>query len=148
MQVFVPSSEDEDEDTDPELVTVLPAVSPATPGDDRSTRPVYGISTVPSKGILKQPSEKFAEEPNPFREGVAPAKDAHMEGVPSGARWTKIDRKLISPRALEIGKERFEETPTSVIVLRVLSKAEIQRYALFTHQMRRSYLMTSFIVKC
>ncbi|KAI0838271.1 hypothetical protein F5Y06DRAFT_54214 [Hypoxylon sp. FL0890] len=91
----------------------------------------------PIKGILKPPSAKFPEEENPIREGVAPHKDdKSKKGVPPGARWTKINRKLINPAALEIGKERFEVRDDFVIVLRVLSKEEIQAYATATAQIR------------
>lgn len=90
----------------------------------------------PPKGILKPPRDKFPEEPNPVREGVAPAKDAHKKGIPPGARWTKIDRKLVNPAALEAGKERFEERPDFVIVLRVLTKEEVQAYAVKTQEIR------------
>ncbi|THC87984.1 hypothetical protein EYZ11_012571 [Aspergillus tanneri] len=90
----------------------------------------------PPKGILKPPRDKFPEEPNPVREGVAPLKDAHKKGIPPGARWTKIDRRLVNPGALEAGHERFEERPEYVIVLRVLSKEEIQAYAVKTQEIR------------
>jgi hypothetical protein len=91
----------------------------------------------PLKGILKQPSVKFPEEPNPIREGVAPHKeDKKLKEVPSGARWTKINRKIVNPEALEIGKERFELRDDFVIVLRVLSKEEIQTYANATQVLR------------
>lgn len=91
----------------------------------------------PIKGILKPPKVKFPEEENPIREGVAPHKDdKSKKGVPPGARWTKINRKLINPAALEIGKERFEVRDDFVIVLRVLSKDEIQAYATATAQIR------------
>ncbi|KAL4877510.1 hypothetical protein BJY04DRAFT_198154 [Aspergillus karnatakaensis] len=92
----------------------------------------------PPKGILKPPRDKFPEEPNPVREGVAPLKDAHKKGIPPGARWTKIDRRLVNPAALEAGQERFEERPEYVIVLRVLSKEEIQNYAVKTQEIRDS----------
>ncbi|KAL4980513.1 hypothetical protein BDW66DRAFT_56286 [Aspergillus desertorum] len=90
----------------------------------------------PPKGILKPPRDKFPEEPNPVREGVAPLKDAHKKGIPPGARWTKIDRRLVNPAALEAGQERFEERPDHVIVLRVLTKEEIQAYAVKTQEIR------------
>ncbi|KAM0256719.1 hypothetical protein ACHAQJ_004785 [Trichoderma viride] len=91
----------------------------------------------PLKGILKQPSAKFPEELNPIREGVAPHKeDKKLKEVPSGARWTKINRKIVNPEALEIGKERFELRDDFVIVLRVLSKEEIQTYANATQVLR------------
>ncbi|KAL4929904.1 uncharacterized protein BDV17DRAFT_51795 [Aspergillus undulatus] len=90
----------------------------------------------PSKGILKPPRETFPEDPNPIREAVAPLKKAPKEGIPPGARWTKIDRRLVNPAALEEGRERFEERPEYVIVLRVLTKEEIQAYATRTEEMR------------
>ncbi|PWY90880.1 hypothetical protein BO70DRAFT_392549 [Aspergillus heteromorphus CBS 117.55] len=88
------------------------------------------------KGILKAPRERFPEEPNPVREGVAPLKDAHKKGIPPGARWTKIDRRLVNPAALEVGRERYEERSEYVIVLRVLTKEEIQAYAVKTQEIR------------
>lgn len=88
------------------------------------------------KSILKTPRDKFPEEPNPVREGVAPLKDAHKKGIPPDARWTKIDRRLVNPAALKAGKERFEDRPEYVIVLRVLSKEEIQAYAIKTQEIR------------
>ncbi|GLI81419.1 hypothetical protein PoHVEF18_009800 [Penicillium ochrochloron] len=93
----------------------------------------------PAKGILKRPKEKFPEEPNPIREGVAPLKNTDLKGVPPGARWTKIDRRLVSPAALEAGNERFEEETDYVVVLRVLQKEEIQEYALRTTELRGWY---------
>lgn len=84
----------------------------------------------PIKGILRKPTEKFPEDPEPIREGVAPHKDS-LKGreIPAGARWTRIDRKLVNPEALERAKERFEERQDCVIVLRVLTKEEIQKLA-------------------
>ncbi|KAI7642133.1 hypothetical protein KC318_g21604, partial [Hortaea werneckii] len=90
-------------------------VDPPTEEEDR--RP---------KGILKKPTEKFPEHADTVREGVAPLKDASKNGIPPGARWTKIDRRLVNPEALEEAKERFEERMDCVIVLRVLTKEEIQ----------------------
>ncbi|KAG2414416.1 hypothetical protein HFD88_003607 [Aspergillus terreus] len=105
---------------------------------DSVKKPDSASPDAPPKGILKPPRDKFPEEPNPIREGVAPLKDAHKKGIPPGARWTKIDRRLVNPAALEAGKERFEERPDCVIVLRVLTKEEIQAYALKTQEIRDS----------
>ncbi|OCK89646.1 uncharacterized protein K441DRAFT_680899 [Cenococcum geophilum 1.58] len=49
---------------------------------------------------------------------------------------TKIDRRLVNPEALEEAKERLEERPDCVIVLRVLSKEEIQKLADRTEEIR------------
>ncbi|KAG6010466.1 hypothetical protein E4U21_006468 [Claviceps maximensis] len=91
----------------------------------------------PLRGILKQPKASFPEDENPVREGVAPHKeDKKLKEVPPGARWTKINRKIVNPEALTIGKERFEVRDDFVIVLRVLSKEEIQAYAAATQVLR------------
>ena len=86
-------------------------------------------------GILRRPTEHFPEDPQPLREGVAPL-GLGKRGVPPNAKWTKIDRRLVSPEALDLGNERFEERQDSVIVLRVLTKEEIEQYALMTAQLR------------
>ena len=90
----------------------------------------------PIKGILRPPREKFPEDPAPVREGVAPPKDSGKKGIPPNARWTKIDRKLVNPEALVAGNERFEERTDHVIVLRVLTKEDIEAYALKTQEIR------------
>ncbi|KAF2272384.1 uncharacterized protein EI97DRAFT_504288 [Westerdykella ornata] len=91
------------------------------------------------KSILRKPTEKFPEDPDPIREGVAPHKSA-LKGkdIPPGARWTKIDRRLVNPEALEEAKERFEERMDCVIVLRVLTKQEIQKLADRTREIREA----------
>lgn len=91
------------------------------------------------KGILRKPTEKFPEHPEPIREGVAPHK-SQLKGkdIPVDARWTKIDRRLVNPEALEAAKERFEERIDCVIVLRVLTKAEIQKLADRTKEIRQA----------
>lgn len=97
----------------------------------------------PLKGILREPREKFPEDPAPVREGVAPLKEALKDGrkgIPPGARWTKIDRRRVNPAALEEAQERFEERPDHVIVLRVLTREEIEALALRTQQIRGASL--------
>lgn len=113
---------------------------------------------ISSRGILKKPTEKFPEYLNEMREGVAPmdgvasmkgvSLNRHMRcnssnsdqkftpGIPPDARWTKIDRRLVCPQALEEANERFEERLKSVIVLRVLTKAEIQKLVDRTTEIR------------
>ena len=61
---------------------------------------------------------------------------AKQQGIPPGARWTKIDRRLVNPEALEEAKERFEERLDCVIVLRVLTKEDIQKLADRTRKIR------------
>lgn len=95
----------------------------------------------PIKGILRPPRPSFPEDPAPVREGVAPLKGAGKKGIPANARWTKIGRRLVNPEALERGKERYEENAESVIVLRVLTKEEIQSYAAETARIREERLL-------
>ena len=110
------------------------------PSDERQLRvvsPPRDRSEVkPIKSILRQPKAAFPEDPSPVREGVAPLKDAKKDGVPPDARWTKISRKLVNPEALEAGKERYEAREDFVIVLRVLSRDEVQGYAEITQRIR------------
>lgn len=102
--------------------------------------PIVKEPEAPPKSILKTPREKFPEDETHMREGVAPLKDAQKNGIPPGARWTKIDRRLVNPAALEAGHERFEERAEYVIVLRVLTKEEIQAYAVKTQEIRGTAL--------
>ena len=114
------------------------------------------------RGILKKPKEKFPEHANEVREGVAPLKDVRItgavcnritnagqakggSGIPPGARWTKIDRRLVNPEALEEAKERFEERLDCVIVLRVLTKEDIQKLADRTKALRGNHRTPHYV---
>lgn len=124
-----------------EIRTDLRGREPLAPNDNRQLRVVSpprdkSNEDKPVKGILRKPREQFPEDPSPIREGVAPLKDAKKDGVPPDARWTKISRKLVNPAALEAGKERFETREDFVIVLRVLSRDEVQGYAEVTQKIR------------
>ncbi|KAI9695915.1 MAG: hypothetical protein M1836_006032 [Candelina mexicana] len=124
-------------DNDEPLVGEPDAVTPERPSRVRVVSPSGGKEPEqPVKGILRPPREKFPEDPAPMREGVAPLKDAGKKGIPPGARWTKVDRKLVNPAALEEAQERFEERLDYVIVLRVLTKEEIQEFAARTQEIR------------
>ncbi|OBT75924.1 hypothetical protein VF21_05770 [Pseudogymnoascus sp. 05NY08] len=105
------------------------------------------IDERPIKGILKPGRNKFPEDPSPTREGFAPLRDELNDGIyvrpsraegapPPDARWTKINRLLVNPQALDDGGERYEARDDFVIVLRVLSKEEIQVYADATAKIR------------
>ena len=120
-----------------------------SPGEDEDDRPRRVLLVEPEerervkpRGILKAPrTMPFPEDPNPTREGVAPLKDPGKEGgVPTGARWTKISRVLVNPEALEKAHERFEERDDYVIVLRVVTREEIEKFASKTRELRRKYL--------
>ncbi len=130
-------------------------LAPRSSPDDKQVRLVsppkesLPVEKKPIKGILKQPRAQFPEENNPVREGVAPHKDDKTKpDVPQGARWTKISRKMVNPEALKIGKERFEVRDEFVIVLRVLSKEEIQAYAGATATLRGTFFFRSCCCCC
>lgn len=134
-----PSTSGRDLVLSPEARTVR-VVSP--PPYDRE-RP----ETKPIRGILKTPSSRFPEDPNPIREGVAPHKnDDKLKDVPPGARWTRISRKIVNPDALEAGKERYEVRDDFVIVLRVLSREEIEVYAKATAVLRGESLYPNLLL--
>ena len=119
------------------------------PGEDEEGRPrrVQLVEPIKEKepevkprGILKPARQvPFPEDPNPTREGVAPLKEAGKKGIPPGARWTKINRMLVNPAALEALHERFEERDEYVIVLRVLTREEIEKFAELTAEIRGTH---------
>lgn len=89
------------------------------------------------KGILREPRARFPKDLNPIREGIAFARSAGGRGqMSSYARRTKIDRRLVNLEALDAGKERYQERPDYVVVLRVLTKEEIELYALKKWEIR------------
>ena len=115
------SSSDTESSSDAQRVRVV------SPARDASRKP---------KSILRQPTQKFPEDPAPIREGVAPMKNSGKKGIPPDARWTRISRKLVNPEALELAQERYEESDDTVVVLRVLTKDEIEKYAFITQELR------------
>lgn len=114
------------------------------PRSVRIVEPAKDSSPPPPKikGILKKPTTVFPEDPNPIKEGALPlpnSRTAKDKSIPSGARWTKISRELVNPQALEDAKERFEERLDCVIVLRVLTRKEIEALAARTREIRGMY---------
>jgi hypothetical protein len=89
----------------------------------------------PQANISVRPTLRLSEDPESIREGLTPHR-LKGKDIPVNARWTKIDRRLVNPQALEESKERFEERHDCVIVLRVLSKEEIQELADLTQRIR------------
>lgn len=142
---------------DPEQPSAESAGHEGVPGeleDDRPRRvqlvepPKEKDQEPKPKGILKPPrATPFPEDPNPTREGVAPLKEATKKGIPPGARWTKINRQLVNPASLEASRERYEERDDYVIVLRVLTREEIEKFAALTAEIRGKwnvYLIFAF----
>lgn len=123
-------------------VSVRLASNPPRQHDEITSEPRVRIVERPKndnrqpKSILRKPTSRFPVNPNPIQERVAPLSDATKKGIPPGARWTKIDRRLVNPEALEEAKERFEERLDCLIVLRVLDRDEIQKLADRTKEIR------------
>ncbi|KAH0556108.1 hypothetical protein GP486_005953 [Trichoglossum hirsutum] len=96
-----------------------PAPDEGTELDTRVSS-VEGVDSIPTAGSHRP--EDLADRPK-------------IPGIPKDARWTKINRKLVNPEALD-GKERYEATGRHVIVLRVLTPDEIDMYAERTRRIR------------
>jgi hypothetical protein len=105
-------------------------------------------TSIPLKGILRAPTAKFPEYPLPTRKGAIPLENrfASENYIPPNAKWTKIDRRLVSPQSLFEKGERFEEREDCCIVLRVLTKEEIQVFADRTREIRGK--QTQFAISC
>ena len=88
------------------------------------------------KSILRKPRDKFPEHPDTVREGVAPHREMPKKDVPPNARWTKINRKLVNPEALEQDGIRFNEYVDHVIVLKAMDLEEIEKYTKKTAEIR------------
>jgi hypothetical protein len=87
------------------------------------------------KSILRKPTTKFPDHHDGIREGVTPL-EPEKKGIPKDAKWTKIDRRLVNPEALDLAQLRYEERLDCVIVLKVLTKEEIQALADKTAEIR------------
>jgi O-acetyl-ADP-ribose deacetylase (regulator of RNase III) len=110
---------------------------PVTPGHnttahDPTSIPYYEVD--PSQPI-SQPFDDTIPQVSHPRPGT-PDLEQNVP-IPPGARWTKIDRKLVNPQALDLAKERYEEREDSVVVLRVLTRAEVLQLAERTREIRR-----------
>lgn len=143
----ISESDSRPHDTAREILPTGLGLRTISPGEDEDDRPRRVALVEPPKeeerpkpkGILKTRVNPFPEDANPVREGVAPLKEAGKDGVPPGARWTKINRVLVNPEALEKAKLRFEERDDYVIVLQVLTKEAIAKLAEKTREIRGKF---------
>ncbi|KAL3438882.1 hypothetical protein BDV09DRAFT_191588 [Aspergillus tetrazonus] len=120
-------------------------------GDDK---PTYTYTSpreqieLDARAQLRHPQDQEREKVNiflillqrHFRKTLVPRRH-HRKNVPKkeitpGARWTKIDRRLVNVAALKSGGKRFVELHGHLIVLRFLTKDEIQAYAVKTEEIR------------
>ena len=82
--------------------------------------------------MLEGATPRYSENPS----ALAQKDGEEKREAPAGSKCTKISRRVVSPEALEIGKENFELSGDFVLVLRVLSPEEIERYASATRVLR------------
>lgn len=88
-------------------------------------------------------STRSREEPHRGNSTTSPPNIDASGKIPHGAKWTRIDRMVVNPQALQEGDELFEERSDCVIVHRVLTKEEIEIYAWRTQKIRG---MLNFVV--
>ncbi|KAF2148083.1 WD40 repeat-like protein [Myriangium duriaei CBS 260.36] len=60
--------------------------------------------------------------------------------IPAAARWTKVSRLIVNPEALEQMGEPYEEREDYVVILRVLTRDEIDKLATKTREIREERL--------
>jgi hypothetical protein len=100
------------------------------------TKPTEDQTELLRGHILEKQTEKSPGDSESIQDDLSSFESEPAKIVPPNARWTKIDRRLVNPQALEEAKERFEERLDCVIVLRVLTKVEIQSLANRTRDIR------------
>ncbi|CZT01032.1 uncharacterized protein RAG0_08861 [Rhynchosporium agropyri] len=66
------------------------------------------------------------------------APDAHGNEIGPDAKWTKINRRLVSLEVLSQDGRRFEARPDFVAILGVLSRVEIESLASRSHALRQA----------
>ncbi|KAF2750319.1 hypothetical protein M011DRAFT_465087 [Sporormia fimetaria CBS 119925] len=116
--------------------------SPLPSDDEAYTRPAKKKASS-SASSLSSDDEDYARQRRKGRAEEAGSSTVHhprptspdhtqSKPIPPGTRWTKIDRRLVSPQALDEAKEQYEERSSHVVVFRFLSKEEIQDLAVQT----------------
>jgi hypothetical protein len=111
------------------------AIRPKNTGDFGSSPSRPGAIPIPSAN-LRNSSERFGASPASEPTRLAP--DEHGNEIPPDAKWTRINRRLVSPEVLEQDHRRYEACPEWVAVLGVLSRAEIESYAARSAELREA----------
>ncbi|TVY92753.1 hypothetical protein LAWI1_G002435 [Lachnellula willkommii] len=100
-----------------------------------------GVGSSPRTGAISIPSanprdstERFGTSPRPDTSRLAP--DSYGNEIPSDAKWTKMARRLVSPEVLDQDRRRYEARPDFVAVLGILSRDEIEDYAVRSQALR------------
>lgn len=104
--------------------------SPSRPG----AIPILG----PVSPNLRTSMEGLATSPRMLHTFPKLAPDAFGNEIPADAKWTKIDRNLVSPEVLNRDGRRYEARPAFVAVLGVLTRAEIMSLASRSRALRQA----------
>ncbi|ORY09923.1 hypothetical protein BCR34DRAFT_615529 [Clohesyomyces aquaticus] len=108
-----------------------------------------GMFVVVSKVLTKEEIENLTRRTKELwrdrqpRETIVPPRRIEDELGETGVsrlrltKWTRIDRRLISAQALEEVNERFEQRDEHLVVMRMLTRAEIMQFAERTREIRR-----------
>ena len=87
--------------------------------------------------LAKRPYEgPRSAVPSPPAPDSVEVRNSSSEEPPQNARWTKIDRRLVNPEALDEAGERYEYREDYLIVLRPLPRDRIQQLADRTKEIR------------
>ncbi|KAG0648801.1 hypothetical protein D0Z07_4722 [Hyphodiscus hymeniophilus] len=97
-------------------------------------QPEFGISPSRPNAIPVPANDRLGTSPR--SEPIRLKPDAQGNEIPAEAKWTKINRRLVSPEVLEQDRLRYEAHPDFVAILGVLSRAEIQSLAIRSHDLR------------
>ncbi|KFY22860.1 hypothetical protein V493_06277 [Pseudogymnoascus sp. VKM F-4281 (FW-2241)] len=83
-------------------------------------------------GYVRPPNSELAPMQHTLRGGRA---DGAVDVVDE-SRWTKINRRFVSPEALDQTQEKYDEWDNHVIVHRILSREELDTYTKATTAIR------------
>lgn len=89
-------------------------------------------SSQPTSVLEQAPAQAPVAEPRPIQEGVQQqlhTGNGRSDNIPSGPRWTKIPKTVVSPEVLREMGEDFEEAGEHVIVKRQVPREEVQELA-------------------
>ncbi|KAH7342533.1 hypothetical protein BKA65DRAFT_354794, partial [Rhexocercosporidium sp. MPI-PUGE-AT-0058] len=95
------------------------------------------VISVPSNGNPRTSMDSLGTSPR-SNVAIKLAPDQQGNEIGPDAKWTKINRRLVSPEVLKQDGRRYEARPDFVAVLGVLSRAEIESLASRSHALRQA----------
>lgn len=110
------------------------------PEDGHTTTTDLGLEPQQAENVVIRGASPFADmppsptEPSSVRDDQLHLDTQNLDDVfsyasPSGARWTRVDKRLIDPRILAAADEEFEDVGDGLVVHRVLRRGEVDRWA-------------------